>query len=295
MTGAGRRPADPTIAEGLRALDAAPTHVLEGIAITRAGRPGFDAPIVVLVHGLGSARSAWAAVWPALLARYHLIALDLPGHGASAPLVDSDSADPAALADRVHAALQEAGVIRPHLMGNSLGGWVGLELAADQRVASLTGLAPAGLRLRPGRPNRWLSLNRRLALVTGAAADPLLTVAAVRRLTLASGSADPAGLDPDLARSAARAMRVSTGYERALDGTTGRRFDRAEQVSVPVTVVFGDDDRILPPPADQQRAAAPAQTRWVVLRRCGHAPMWDAPLECIRLLDDTVAAATRAT
>jgi pimeloyl-ACP methyl ester carboxylesterase len=286
-----RRPADPALAAGLRLLSGPPTQTAAGLALTRTGLPADRAPTVVLVHGLGSARSAWAPLLDGLVGRYHVVALDLPGHGASRPLAADEPADPRSLAARVHEALQEAGIDRPHLVGNSLGGWVGLELAADDRVRGLTALAPAGLRLHPGRPNRWLALNRRLAAWTGPVADPLLASATVRRLTLASGSADPAALDVGLARAAALAMRTGTGYERALDGTAGRRFDRAGQVTVPVTVVFGDDDRILPAPRNQAREAAPAHARWVLVRRCGHAPMWDAPQECLRLVDETVAAA----
>ena len=285
-----RRQPDPVIAAGLRTLTATPTDILAGVAMTRTGRPAGQAPTVVLVHGLGSARSTWAPVLADLAGRYHLVVVDLPGHGRSDPLADDEPAHPPALAVRLHAALAQAKVHRPHLVGSSLGGWVGLELAADGALASLTGLAPAGLQLQPGRPNRWLSVNRRIAVATAAVADPLLAVAAIRRITLTSGSADPAALDADLVRSAARAMRTSTGYERALAGATGRRFDRAGQVTVPVSVVFGDDDRILPAPANQQRAAAPAHARWVLVRRCGHAPMWDAPQECVRVIDDTVAA-----
>lgn len=295
MTPARRTPdpATAATAAGLRLLSAPPTQTAAGLALTRTGPPADRAATVVLVHGLGSARSAWAPVVGGLAEQHHVVALDLPGHGASRPLADGEPADPRALAARVAEALAEAGIDRPHLVGNSLGGWVGLELAADGLVASLTGLAPAGLRLHPGRPNRWLSVNRRLARWTAPVAGPLLGSATVRRLTLASGSADPARLDAGVARAAASAMSTSTGYEQALAGTTGRRFDRAAQVEVPVTVVFGDDDRILPAPQNQVREAAPAHTRWVVVRRCGHAPMWDAPQECLRLVGETVAAAAR--
>ena len=150
-----RRGPDPVIAAGLRTLAAAPTDTLAGVAMTRTGRPAGQAPTVVLVHGLGSARSTWAPVLADLAGRYHLVVVDLPGHGRSDPLADDEPAHPSALADRLHTALAQAQVHRPHLVGSSLGGWVGLELAADGALASLTGLAPAGLQLQPGRPNRW--------------------------------------------------------------------------------------------------------------------------------------------
>jgi pimeloyl-ACP methyl ester carboxylesterase len=58
-----------------------------------------------------------------------------------------------------------------------------------------------------------------------------------------------------------------------------------------VTVAFGEDDRILPAPDNQHREAAPPAARWVVLPRCGHAPMWDAPARTVELIDETVGAA----
>ena len=73
--------------------------------------------------------------------------------------------------------------------------------------------------------------------------------------------------------------------------TRHRTFDRGPRVRVPVTIVFGDDDRILPAPDNQHREAAPPGARWVVLPRCGHAPMWDAPARTVDLVDETVSAA----
>ena len=68
-------------------------------------------------------------------------------------------------------------------------------------------------------------------------------------------------------------------------------FDRGTEVTVPATIVFGDDDRILPAPDNQRREAAPPGARWVVLPRCGHAPMWDAPARTIELVQETVQVA----
>jgi pimeloyl-ACP methyl ester carboxylesterase len=65
-------------------------------------------------------------------------------------------------------------------------------------------------------------------------------------------------------------------------------------VQVPACVVFGDDDHILPAPDNQQPEAAPPGARWVVLPRCGHAPMWDAPGPVVQLVDETVRAAASA-
>jgi pimeloyl-ACP methyl ester carboxylesterase len=79
-----------------------------------------------------------------------------------------------------------------------------------------------------------------------------------------------------------------------IDATGHLTFTRGPQVQVPACIVFGDDDKILPAPENQQVEAAPPHARWVVLPRCGHAPMWDAPERVVELVDATVRAATSA-
>ena len=255
-------------------------------------RTGSGAPLV-LVHGLGSARTTWLPLIPALARRYDVISVDLPGHGDTPALPRTEPATPGRLAKRLARFLDELGLDRPHIMGNSLGGWVGLELAADGRARSFTGLAPAGLWLRPTtRRSPGLRRSRWLAATTRPLQPLLLRSATVRAIGFASGSARPAEVPYATALDAARAQAESTGYFAALDGTLGIRFDRAAAISseVPVTSIFGDRDRILPAPHLQERSLLPAHARWVSLVDCGHAPQWDAPGAVVRELVRTTSA-----
>jgi pimeloyl-ACP methyl ester carboxylesterase len=255
-------------------------------------RNGSGDPLL-LVHGLGSARTTWLPLLPALAARYDVIAVDLPGHGDTPPLPRTEPATPGRLAKRLALLLDELGLVSAHVMGNSLGGWVGLELAADGRARSLTGLAPAGLWLEPSlRRSPTLQLNRRLAVATRPLHPILLRSPLVRSLTFASGSAWPAEIPYEIVVAAARAQADAPGYTAALDGTLGIRFDRAEQIGadVPVTAIFGDRDRILPAPALQQRSLLPDHASWVMLPGCGHAIQWDAPGAVMRELVRTTSA-----
>ena len=139
------------------------TYDLEETAVTSAvpalafARTGSGAPLVLL-HGLGSSRAAWDSVVPALAERFDVVAVDLPGFGDSDPLPPGVIASPAALAASVAALLDGLGLDAPHLVGNSLGGWVALELAQLRPTASVTLLSPAGLwragapRYGPGEP-----------------------------------------------------------------------------------------------------------------------------------------------
>ena len=278
----------------LELLTGSPTEVVDGVAVTRAGREPDTAPALLLVHGVGAARLVWAPVLAPLAARYQVVVVDLPGHGASAPLGHGADAGCPALAATLAQVLARLGVERPHVVGNSLGGWVALELAADGTAASVTALAPAGLRLQPGEPSRLLRVNRGMARLTGRLGETLAANATIRRVTFASGSARPAHLDPGLARGVAHALRTSTAYEAMIAATRRITFTRGALVQVPVCVVFGDDDRILPAPDNTHGEVAPPGARWVVLPRCGHAPMWDAPERTVELVDETVRAATSA-
>lgn len=277
------------------------TQYAAGLAYDREG----DGPPLLLVHGLGSSRAVWDPVRPRLARTYTTYAIDLPGHGESPPLAsparDLPDASPRVLAARVAALVDELrdelGTDRPHVVGHSLGGWVVLELAADGRAASVTAMAPAGLWLVPHRRRSPLMvLNRYLATRTAGIAPHVLRTAAGRHLGFWTASYAPSALPVEVVLDAAAAVAGSTGYEAAHDGTLGRRFERAGHVpaDVPVTIAFGDVDRILPS-ASQERVLAPAHARWEVLRRCGHVPMWDRPNAAVRLVRETARDLPDAT
>jgi len=286
----------PTVSDqddALALLSSPPTAVAAGLAFTRLGPAPQQAPTVLLVHGLGASRLVWAPIVPELSRRYHTVVVDLPGHGASAPLGRPQDGRCAVMAHRLAEACEDLGIARPHVVGNSLGGWVGLELAADGAASSLVALAPAGLRRRPASPNPILKINRVLARSTGPLAVATLGLSPVRRLIFATGSSAPAAVHPDLARGMVRSMADSTGYEAVLAATRHLRFERKAQITVPTVVVFGDRDWILPGP-NQRREMAPDHARWVQLPRCGHAPMWDAVPAVLDLVEETVARAEHA-
>ena len=210
-----------------------------------ATRSGTGAPLVLL-HGLGSSRQAWDPVRPALAARFDVIAVDLPGFGDSAPLYGQAGVPPAALADSVARLLDELGVSAPHLAGNSLGGWVALELAARRPVASVTLLSPAGLWRKNTprydrislRASRWLAqhatgtLSRLVtyrlgrALVLGQTHRPRPMRPVTIRLRLAGPAAAPrvAAARP---ASAADPGRGAARLRPRADGRRSRRRRRA--------------------------------------------------------------------
>jgi pimeloyl-ACP methyl ester carboxylesterase len=115
---------------------------------------GADREQLLLLHGLGGSRVVWEPVLELLEAEREVIVLDMPGFGAAPPLPDGVEPSAANLAAAIKTRIDALGVDRPHVAGNSLGGWVGLEMGREGWAASVTALSPAGLWRRPLGPRR---------------------------------------------------------------------------------------------------------------------------------------------
>ena len=105
-------------------------------------------PTLVLIHGIGHHWQGWEPVLDRLAGERDVIAIDLPGFGESPMPPAGTPAGVGSLTDMVSGFLDDLEVERPHVAGNSLGGWISLELAKRGRVASATGLSPAGFHNR---------------------------------------------------------------------------------------------------------------------------------------------------
>ncbi|HRH85239.1 MAG TPA: alpha/beta fold hydrolase [Rubrivivax sp.] len=110
---------------------------------TPAHMAGQGSPLVLL-HGLGGTWHIWKPVLPALEAHHRVIALTLPGHHGAPAYDGSGDAAVAGLADQVIDTLRQQGIARAHVAGNSLGGWLAIELARRGFAMSVTAFSPAG-------------------------------------------------------------------------------------------------------------------------------------------------------
>jgi pimeloyl-ACP methyl ester carboxylesterase len=205
--------------------------------------------------------------------------------------------DPRSLADCVVETLDACRVRQAHFLANSLGGWVALEVAAafPDRVASLTALAPAGMRDEPLTHIHFaFRLNRYLAVATQPLLPLLLASERLRGIGFARNSPVWKTWTIETCRDAAESMARSPGYEPALQATIGRLADCAPRIpaSIPVTVVFGDTDRILPPTTSQSRRYLPAHARWLEWERCGHAIQLDHPERVVALVQEVALPAS---
>jgi pimeloyl-ACP methyl ester carboxylesterase len=236
-------------------------------------------PPLVLIHGIGSRRGVWSPVVPLLAADHELIAPDLPGFGESPTLPAGVTPTVDALADAVEAFIEQVGLERPHVAGNSLGGGIALELGRRGVVSSVAALSPVGFwspaEARYGRATLRLSrlfARRARGLALQLAQSPL-----GRRAAFNLFYGRPERKDPDELAADVVALGDAPGWEATLPITRSYVFERGEQLRVPVTIGWGTKDRLLiPRQAERARVRLP-QARHVPLPGCGHVPMSDDP------------------
>jgi pimeloyl-ACP methyl ester carboxylesterase len=226
-----------------------------------------------------------------LAAEREVIAFDLPGFGESAPLNGGGPPTPAALAEAVAASLPPGGP--HHVAGNSLGGWVALELASTRPAASLTLLSPAGLwrRATPWYDRVSLRLSRWFPRHAGGPLARLVGHRLGRVLVLGQTHGRPGRLTPQYARAVVQDTGTCTGFEATLRATATRRFLASGRIDAPVTVAFGSRDRLLLRRQSRHLDQMPAGTRSESLPGCGHVPMADDPAAVTALIVRTAAGA----
>ncbi|HWC86592.1 MAG TPA: alpha/beta fold hydrolase [Solirubrobacteraceae bacterium] len=242
-----------------------------GLAHDRLG----TGPPLVLVHPLGGDRRVWDPVLESLAPVRTVIAVDLPGFGASPPLPETPT--PAALARALDRFLGQLDLERPHVAGNSLGGWVALELALAGRARSVTAIAPAGLWGAPLAPKH--SVARVLAQVVSPILPVLAATAAGRRALLGSVMVHPDLVPAGAAAHLVRAYASSASFVATNDAMRAGHFQGLDRIEVPVTLGWPDHDRLVSRPK-----RIPPQVTSRILAGCGHLPMWDAPGQVARLL-----------
>ena len=241
------------------------------------------------LHGFTDTWRTWELVLPRL-ERYHdVLAPTLLGHAGAEPL--TGAVDDAVLADAVERAMDEAGFDAAHLVGNSLGGFVALQLAARGRARSVVALAPAGGWAEGDEMFRetlafQLMLQEQVEQAAPYADEIVATPEGRRRVTefiASSFEHIPATLLAHQLRGVVACKAADRLVEYAL--REGWRLDAA-RITCPVRIVWGAGDRILPWPqaAARFREDWLPQADWVVLEGVGHCPQLDVPLETGELI-----------
>ncbi len=161
-----------------------------------AFRRGGAGEPMVLVHGIGGSWRNWLAILPALEARHEVLTVGLLGHHPTHPFEAGVRPTVAALVDGVEREMDGAGFATAHLVGNSLGGWVALELAKRGRARTVCALSPGGTyrdgSLAADLTAMRLALEHRLvARLLRPRADRLVRRPGVRRLLFSGTFAHP--------------------------------------------------------------------------------------------------------
>jgi pimeloyl-ACP methyl ester carboxylesterase len=243
----------------------------------------------VCLHGFADTWRSWELVLPALEREHDVLAPTLAGHAGGPRIVDAMS--DAALAAAVERAMDDAGFDTAHLVGNSFGGYVALQLAARGRAQTVVAFAPAG-GWAPGDESyrETLALQRTMVeLMKDLAphADALASTPDGRRratrLITSNFEHIPAELIAHQMAGVAGCDAAQPLIEHAM--REGWHLD-VERVTCPIRIVWGTEDSLLPWPraAVRYRNDWLPHADWVVLDGVGHCPQLDVPLEAAQLI-----------
>jgi len=252
---------------------------------TRGGEP------LVLLHGLTGSWRVWRPLVPALEeAGYEVFAPSLPGHAGAAALPEGFSISIGAVADLVEAQLDEAGIPKAHLVGNSLGGWLALELGRRGRALSVLALSPAGAWNGPKDLARVVRMFATASFGMKRFGDklvPLMRRPRFRKLALGSvaehgdrvSAADAVGLMQDTLDCLV--VDDFLGWVRGQES-----FGPADgPLDHPVTIAWSEFDRTIPfERYGEPMLAAHPEARSVTLPGVGHVPMLDDPDLVVRTI-----------
>ena len=250
---------------------------------------------VVLLHGLGATNSSMLTTFLELSRDHRVIAPDLPGFGDSAKPIRSY--DPSFYADWLLAFLDRVGIEQAHLIGNSMGGRVAVEvaLAAPERVGKIALLAPSSAFIRRRQYEQIVRFLRPEMALVPLRMPRRTVVGSIKRLFFRperlpdvwyESAADefirvfgsPRGRIAFF--SAARQIYLEQPY-----GTSGF-WDRLPELSRPALFVWGERDWLVPAKFARHVERCLPDARSIVLEDCGHAPQYELPEETHRLVRD---------
>jgi pimeloyl-ACP methyl ester carboxylesterase len=257
--------------------------VTASLSLTRSG----SGEPLLLVHGMGSSRRDFTAVLPELRAHFDVLNVDLPGVGRSPHLGERPTVS--ALTDAVERTLDNQGVRGVHVLGNSLGARVGLELAVRGRAMSVVAIAPSGLNVLPERVFQGVGMaTARIVLRTMAPLTTSLSGSAIGRTALlAPLKARPWSTSPEEATGAREGFADSRDFWRTVLWSLMLDVPRGlDRIDCPVTLVQGAADWIASGQTVRYLPLVPG-ARFRPLVMAGHAPQSDRPATIARLVRET--------
>lgn len=250
-------------------------------------RVGTGEPLLLL-HGIGHHRQAWDPVIDILATEREVIAVDLPGFGASPALPDDFVHDLPTMTAVFGGLCDALELDRPHVAGNSLGGLLALELGREKRVRSVTALSPAGFWSRAERRYAFgvlLAMRRAARSMPVPLVERLSRSAAGRTVLTSTIYARPGLRSPEAVVAETLALANAQRFAETLRNGRDVRFTD-DVPGLPVTVAWGTRDMLLVRRQGIRAKRIIPKARLIRLPGCGHVPMNDDPALVARVILD---------
>lgn len=260
---------------------------------SRVSGQGSD---LVLLHGLGGTWHIWKPLIPLLEKKHRVHAVTLPGHLHGPALPPGTPASRQSLVETLMADLRRRGIENPHLVGNSLGGLMALELARRGYARSVTAISPAGAW---AKEEDFKAVSRTFRIVF--AILPILIVLlalllrfagvrkALNKKAMEHGDRMPEGE----CRAAMHSMRQTRILPELL--RTMRRDGPIAPIKtngVPICIAWCEHDNVIPFEAFGRPMLELVQgSEHVTIRGVGHVPMYDDPQQLADIILQNVGKA----
>ena len=256
-------------------------------------RGGSGEPLLC-VHGITDTWRTWELVLPALERRHDVLAITLHGHSGGRPLEREGEIELLDLVDEAERDMDAAGFETAHLVGNSLGGWIVLELAARGRARSVVAICPAGGwdhgNRRALRAYWDLILSQKALELAGPLAERFAARPGLRKLAMANLVSDPAAVPAGLAAALIRGAGECPAALPLLAQTRREGYPNVGRIECPVRIVWGSNDRLLPVKklSERFRRMIP-DADWAEIEGGGHLPQIDHPARTAELILEITA------
>jgi pimeloyl-ACP methyl ester carboxylesterase len=255
---------------------------------TPSHRGGSGTPLVCL-HGFTDTWRSWELVLSALKRKHDVLAPTLAGHAGGPPI--EDEVTDSALADAAERVMDEAGFETAHIVGNSLGGYLALQLAARGRAETVVALAPAGGWAVGDESYKevmdFFKTMRAMLESIAPHADAIAATPEGRRRSTQFITTNYEHIPADLVAHQITGSASCDAFFPLIDYALGEGWSLdAEKITCPVRVIWGTADQILhwPSAATRFRDEWLPNADWVELEGIGHCPQLDVPLETAGLI-----------
>ena len=250
-----------------------------GVRLFVAETGAEDAPVLLLIHGWSQCHLSWQKQLEGLSHRFRVVAPDLRGHGQSDKPMDASAYDSSApWAEDIAAVISQLGLHKPVLAGWSMGGWIVGDYLRVHGHAALGAVAMVGSRMACGRamPDAMRFDAPEAVRAVGMYGEDLEANLAATTVFVGACFAEPPSTD-ELAAMVEFNMLCPPDIRRWCRDRSEDYTGAFGAVRVPLLVIHGERDEIIPVRAMEAGLAAVPQAEFLRFERAGHAPFWEEP------------------